>query len=202
MPERTRTCLGALFAPTLCLTLANALVASCARPEMIPSPPPHRTTTPAPPAAARAPGRTMGADGVLDVLMGEGEGTVVAHLSGCLAPRGTDFVRDVDLLPARDAVTLMPEGTWAVDARRLLPRVARDCGRRVRATPVRPAGSGGPRPRGVRERLRHRALGGRNRRSAHAARPAGSSITHRSTSWTCTPTSSTPSSPVRAARQR
>ncbi len=129
MPERPRTRLGALFAPTVWLTFANALAASCARPVMIPSPPPpappppHGTTTPAPPApptppaAARAAGRTMGADGVLHVLMGEGESAVVARMSSCLAPRGTDFVRDVELLPARDAVALTPEGTWAVDAR-------------------------------------------------------------------------------------
>lgn len=86
-------------------------------PAATPPPPARRAPSLGDLAAARARARTMGSDGHVAVLMGEGESAVVVHVSGCVVPRGTDLVRDVEVVPAPDAVALMRDGAWAIDAR-------------------------------------------------------------------------------------
>ncbi len=61
--------------------------------------------------------RTMASGAQVAVLHGEGERAVVVRLPGPLVRRGADVVHVPEVIPARDAVALMPDGAWAIDAR-------------------------------------------------------------------------------------
>ncbi|MDB4931212.1 MAG: repeat domain protein [Myxococcaceae bacterium] len=67
--------------------------------------------------AAELPGAvTMAGGRNVTVLRGEGAGATVVRLPGALVRRGTDVLRVPEVLPARGAVALMPDGAWAIDS--------------------------------------------------------------------------------------
>lgn len=68
-------------------------------------------------AAVAAHAGRLGGGEQVTVLRGEGENAEVVRVPGRLVRRGTDVVREVEVLPARDAVALMPDGAWAIDRR-------------------------------------------------------------------------------------
>lgn len=60
---------------------------------------------------------TMASGRQVTILLGEGARAVVVRVPGRLVERGNDLVREVEVLPGCDAVALMPDGDWAIDAR-------------------------------------------------------------------------------------
>jgi len=68
-------------------------------------------------AVALAHAGTLGSGEQVTILRGAGADAVVVRLPGRLVRRGTDLVREPEVLPARDAIALMPDGAWAIDAR-------------------------------------------------------------------------------------
>lgn len=60
--------------------------------------------------------RTMAGGEQVAVLRGEGEHAAVVRLPGPLVRRGADVMHIPEVIPARDAVALMPDGAWAIDA--------------------------------------------------------------------------------------
>ncbi len=68
-------------------------------------------------AVARAHGGRLASGEQVSVVQGEGDRAVVVRLPGRLVRRGTDVVRVPEVVPARDAIALMPDGAWAIDAR-------------------------------------------------------------------------------------
>lgn len=80
---------------------------------------------------------TMASGRQVTILLGDGERAVVVRVPGRLVERGNDLVREAEVLPGCDAVALMPDGDWALDARGNVVDVASPY--RIRQCATRPS---------------------------------------------------------------